>query len=114
MIEVLGIDPRAYSNEKLVAPKPLPFLSRSALKRVRDRLVPPTCCHFCKGEVQLVSNGHIYGREYGEWPYAYMCVGCGAYVGVHPHTDLPLGTLADSFTREARKVAKTPFMTLVR
>ena len=67
MIEVLGIDPRAYSNEKLVAPKPLPFLSRSALKRVRDRLVPPTCCHFCKGEVQLVSNGHIYGREYGEW-----------------------------------------------
>lgn len=114
MVKVLGIDPRAYADEKLVAPEPLPFVSRSALKRVRDRLPPPTCCEFCGAEVKLVANNHIYGRNYGEWPYAYMCMGCGAYVGVHPQTDLPLGTLADSFTREARKAAKAPFMTLVR
>ena len=43
-----------------------------------------------------------------------MCRPCRAYVGVHPHTDLPLGTLADEATREARKEGKSWFQRLVR
>ncbi|WP_446333007.1 zinc-finger-containing protein [Burkholderia pseudomallei] len=54
-------------------------------------------------------NNAIYGRDYGEWPWAFLCRGCGSYVGMHPFTDIPLGTLADAATREARKRAKAAF-----
>ena len=106
-IEVLGIDPRCLSTKKLKAPPPLPFVSRRALKRVRERLAIPTVCNCCGGSVRLVNNMEIYnGTEYGDWPYAYRCEHCGAYVGLHPQTDLPLGTMADHATRSARKQKK--------
>lgn len=54
-------------------------------------------------------NAEIYGRDYGEWPWAFLCRGCRAYVGMHPFTGIPLGTLADAATREARKKAKAAF-----
>lgn len=110
---ILDTDPRAFSKEKLVAPAPLPVISRRALRKVRDRLPPPTACPYCGGPVELVANDLIYGRKYGRWPYAYLCEPCDAYVGLHPVTDLPLGTLADAETRKARKRAKEPFMRLV-
>ena len=111
---VRGVDPRAQATDKLPAPGPLPYVSRRALARVKDRLPAPTRCNCCDGMVELVSNAEIYhGREYGDWPYAYLCRGCGAYVGLHPNTDVPLGTLADKPTREARKSAKAVFMSLV-
>lgn len=114
-MHVMSIDPRAQSPDKLPAPDPLPYVSRRALARVKDRLEIPTTCPMCQGPVDLTSNAEIYyGREYGDWPYAYLCRGCGAYVGLHPSTDLPLGTLADKATREARKIAKADFFTLVR
>lgn len=113
-LEVLGVDPRGSSPDRLPAKDPLPYISRAALRRVKDRSPIPTECSYCNAAVALVNNREIYGRSYGEWPFAYECTNCNAYVGVHPHTDLPLGTLADSFTRDARKAAKFPFMTLVR
>lgn len=85
--------------------------SRRAIARVLNPLPAPTkCCH-CGEPVEIVSNEMIYGREYGEWPWAYLCMGddCGAYVGMHPFTGIPLGTLADAPTREARKQAKAAF-----
>ncbi|MFG8677889.1 zinc-finger-containing protein [Pseudomonas aeruginosa] len=87
------IDPRANSPEKLVPPAPLPHVSRGALKRIKHPQPIPTGCPHCGGLVRLVSNRVIYGREYGDWPYAYACTGtgCGAYVGLHPDTDVPLG-----------------------
>lgn len=102
--DVLGIDKRAFLSEKITH-QVLPFISRRALKRVKDRLEPPVKCDCCDGDsVDLVSNSEIYnGREYGEWPYVYLCLNCGAYVGLHKFTDLPLGTMADKKTREARK-----------
>lgn len=111
----MSVDPRAYSPVQLAAPHPLPFVSRRALRRVKDFKPAPTECPYCKlGEVALVSNSEIYGREYGDWPYAYLCHCCHAYVGVHPGTDIPLGTLADKPLREARKVAKAKFISLQR
>ncbi|MBB2918291.1 zinc-finger-containing protein [Cupriavidus alkaliphilus] len=85
--------------------------SRTATARVKNPLPAPTHCPFCSATVEIVSNEHIYGRAYGDWPWAYRCTGrkCHAYVGLHPFTNIPLGTLADAPTREARKRAKTAF-----
>ncbi|MFK8398147.1 zinc-finger-containing protein [Pseudomonas sp. BGr12] len=104
------IDPRASSGEKLAPPAPLPYVSRKALKRVPHALPVPTVCK-CGGQVTLMNNSAIYGREYGDWPYVYACTatGCGRYVGLHPDTDLPLGTLADKPLRDARNRCKKPF-----
>lgn len=108
----MTIDPRAYSTDKLVPPEPLPYVSRKALMRVKDPARIPRVCPHCDSEVRLANNGIIYGREYGDWPYAYLCVSCDAYVGLHPNTDLPLGTLATPEMREARKKGKAVFLKL--
>ncbi|MCU9949828.1 DUF3268 family zinc-finger domain-containing protein [Pseudomonas sp. PDM13] len=105
----MPIDPRANSAEKLVPPAPLPLVSRAALRRVRDAMPPPTACPYCEGPVALVCNSEIYGREFGAWPYAYRCVPCDAMVGLHPATDLPLGTLANKQLRAARATNKQLF-----
>lgn len=58
-----------------------------------------------------MDNCVIYGRPYGDWHYAYLCVNtsCAAYVGLHPFTNLPLGTLATAPMRKARSLAKDYF-----
>lgn len=85
--------------------------SRKAIARVSNPLPAPTECPYCGSKVELVSNAEIYGRTYGEWPWAFMCTddSCGAYVGIHPFTAIPLGTLANAQLREARKAAKAAF-----
>ncbi|HDR9163662.1 TPA: hypothetical protein QDB28_004066 [Burkholderia vietnamiensis] len=88
--------------------------SRRATARVKDPLPAPTSCPHCGAVVGIVNNKAIYGRPYGEWPWAYMCIDarCRSYVGMHPFTSIPLGTLADEATRAARKQAKALFMPL--
>ncbi len=106
----MPIDPRANAPERIAAPSPLPHVSRRALKRVKNPLPIPTECRYCAGCVELVSNAEIYnGREYGDWPYAYLCTDCKAYVGLHPDTDIPLGTLAALQLRKDRNTAKDAF-----
>jgi hypothetical protein len=104
------IDSRADSPTPLTPPPPLPFVSRRALRRVKDTQPIPTQCHYCQGAVSLESNAVVYRKEYGDWPYLYLCDGCGAYVGLHPGTDLPLGTLADKVLRIARTEGKREFI----
>lgn len=82
-------------------------ISKSATKRVKDPLPVPTCN--CFGKIELVNNSEIYGREYGKWPYAYLCRGCLSYVGLHPFTDIPLGILANAELRESKKRNKSYF-----
>lgn len=85
--------------------------SPKAVARVKEVLPVPTQCPNCGGAVELVGNEVIYGRPYGDWPWMYRCVSraCDSYVGLHPLTHLPLGTLANRATREARKKAKAAF-----
>lgn len=111
-----GVDSRCHSNTRIVPPKPLPHVSRRALARIRHRIEPPKLCDVCGWlNVELVENTEVYeGRSFGEWPYCYLCRSCRSYVSLHPHTDLPMGIMADLFTREARGVAKTMFQTLTR
>lgn len=107
------IDTRALSTEKIHPPHPLPHVSRKALKRVKHAIPPPESCRYCDGKVQLTSNAEVYqGREHGDWPYIYLCKPCNAYVGLHPNTDIPLGTMANKELRELRKVKKLIFIEL--
>ncbi len=84
--------------------------SRRATARVKNPLPVPTICPHCGAACAIVSNAEVYaGREYGEWPWCILCSGCRAYVGLHPFTGIPLGTLATEPMREARKRAKAVF-----
>lgn len=73
-------------------------------------------CPYCgeAGSVVFTRNSIKYGREYGDWSWCYFCVCCEAYVGCHPYTIIPLGTLADQATANARKAAHKAFDPLWR
>lgn len=108
------IDQRVGNAEKIIPEDPLPYVSRKALKRVKNPLPVPKECPYCEGAVELVENSAIYnGKLFGDWPYAYLCKPCDAYVGLHPDTDVPLGTLANKGLRDARKKAKANFHELM-
>jgi len=98
-------------------------ISKKAVLKVKNPIEPPIdcsiCCDFETGEnnkncIELINNKEIYGKSYGSWPYAYRCTICHSYVGLHPFTDIPLGTLADASLRKARKENKEPFEMLHR
>ncbi len=86
-------------------------VSKAAVKRVDNPLPIPTVCPHCNSSVERVSNKVIYRKEYGAWPFAYRCVSdeCDSYVGLHPKTDIPKGTMANKATRAARKMAHQAF-----
>lgn len=114
----MPIDPRADSEQKITPPSPLPYVSRRALRMVKDPAPKPVICPYCGSTVRLVNNEDIYGKPYGEWPYAYYCnddnnIFCDAYVGVHKNTDIPLGCLANGELRSFRKSAKTAFFHVI-
>lgn len=87
--------------------------SKTAMAKFSDALPVPTVCHYCRGEVVIVHHRDVYdGRSFGNWPWMYRCQKCLARVGIHPRTNIPLGTLADEATRNARKYGKVPFQAL--
>lgn len=73
-----------------------------------DYIEPPSICRYCESPVVYTSNAEIYGREYGNGK-CYLCRNCGAYVGVHTGTLIPLGTLANYELRKARNKAHIEF-----
>lgn len=84
--------------------------SKKAMARVHNPLPVPEHCLHCGGFVNVAHHEEIYrGRSYGEWPWLYLCSSCDAYVGMHPFTNIPLGTLATEEIRNARKHCKIPF-----
>lgn len=86
--------------------------SRKATARVKNPLPPITECPHCGSKVNIEPNSTVYrGRSYGEWPWVYVCEDdeCDSYVGLHPYTSIPLGTLANKQIREARKRSKAVF-----
>ena len=69
----------------------------------------PTTCNICNGNVKLVSNKSIYGREYGSGK-CYLCTDCWAYVGTHkPRPTEALGLLADAEMRDLKKKCHSLF-----
>lgn len=103
----------AEEAEPIIAPKSPWNPSKKALARVKDPLPVPAFCRFCNGSVRIVGHAAIYhGRTYGDWPWVYQCEDCSARVGMHPFTNLPLGTLADESLRQVRNRCKKPFETI--
>lgn len=87
----------------------IPPQSASAAARVSNKIPAPTHCRYCGSAVSLVNNLELYGRSYGQWPFGYYCGFCEAYVGTHPRTHIPLGTMATSALRKKRMEAHEAF-----
>ena len=84
--------------------------SLTATLRVKDPAPVPETCECCgSSKVECVHHDEVYGREYGEWPWMLRCETCEATVGLHPFTNIPLGTLATKVMRKARIAAKEAF-----
>ncbi len=82
-----------------------------ATKKILDPLPIPVWCNCCMNRtVVLRNNSFVYGREFGSWPWIYLCEHCGSHVSLHSFTALPKGSLADKPTREARKRCKNLFI----
>lgn len=85
------------------------------MARVENPLPPPIFCHHCGSRVEIKHHEEVYGKVCSEWPWVYRCadempgVECDAMVGMHPFTNIPLGTLATKPLREARQRAKALF-----
>ena len=63
-------------------------------------------CPYCFKPAKLVGGDAIYKNrpDLIEQKF-YQCIPCGAYVGCHPDTIRPLGTLANAQLRRARTAA---------
>lgn len=102
-MEFNGEDPRGTQKPAIPPPHPLPYVSKKELARIKLSSPIPTMCPYCGGSVILTVNAEVYGKNYGTWPYIYLCKVCEAFTSLHHLTDLPYGTLADKATRELRK-----------
>lgn len=85
--------------------------SKTATARVPlPHLAAPVECPYCSHRVVIMHHRDIYsGRVYSDWPWMYVCDHCGARVGMHPFTAIPLGTLADDKLRSERSRCKPAF-----
>jgi len=66
-------------------------------------------CQYCNrpAELQNQDDKSLYGgRNFGP---IWVCKPCQAWVGCHPRTTIPLGTLADKQLRAARIAAHAAF-----
>ena len=63
-------------------------------------------CDYCGRRAEFVDSKEIYGKSYG---MVYRCRPCGAYVGVHKGSDVPLGRLANAELRYWKKAAHAAF-----
>lgn len=73
-------------------------------------------CDVCGAPVIFTNNAQIYHTPHGDWPYIYLCTNadCQALVGCHLGTDRPMGLMACSATRRARREAHAAFDPLWR
>lgn len=90
-------------------------MTASVADRVKHRLPRPIKCDDCGSpRVHLQKRGYMGLRITKIWDLVWHCQDCGALVGCHEGTDLPLGLMADAPTRAARWQAHTAFDPLWR
>jgi hypothetical protein len=67
-------------------------------------------CPYCNQPAKYGPNEYFYnGKRYGRSYMCYYCKPCGAYVGTHNNTTVPLGTMANQELRKWRKEAHNAF-----
>lgn len=75
----------------------------SVAHRVKHRITRPVHCDCCSSQnVALQKRELLNLRTYGRWDLIWYCGDCGALVGCHEGTDIPMGRMADATTRKAR------------
>lgn len=68
------------------------------------------CCPYCHKEAKLVKGTKVYPmRPDLAMKYFYLCEPCEAWVGCHPTSRIPLGRLADSKLRSAKRACHEVF-----
>lgn len=68
-----------------------------------EQILKGKICPYCKKETRIVDSIRVYKKK--SYGLISMCVPCGAYVGVHKDTIIPLGRVAKKDLREVRKEA---------
>lgn len=69
-----------------------------------------TVCPYCSQKAQLVTGEQMYIHRRELWAKKFWrCDPCGAWVGCHPGTEIPLGRLADMRLRVAKSNAHAAF-----
>lgn len=67
-------------------------------------------CEYCGKLSEKVTGRDVYPlRSDLRSLVFYMCKPCNAYIGCHPGTDIPLGTLANANLRKMRSAAHAKF-----
>lgn len=90
-------------------------MSSPVADRVTHKLPRPIHCNVCGGpRVHLQKRSLMRMKAPQEWDLVWHCLDCLALVGCHKGTDIPLGLMADSQTREARFLAHQEFDRLWR
>lgn len=90
-------------------------MTLSVADRVAHRLPRPICCDNCGSpRVHLQKRGFMGMRITKKWDLIWHCLDCLALVGCHEGTDIPLGLMADTPTRDARYQAHKAFDRLWR
>lgn len=69
-------------------------------------------CPKCSQLAKCVKQSLVYKTKTELTGYCYWCKKCDTLVGCHPHTKVPLGTMADRETRQWRMRAHNAFDTL--
>lgn len=83
---------------------------KSVEDRVKHRCRIPVSCDACDSQKIALQSRSLMGiRTSGKWPLVWHCETCGAMVGCHTGTDIPLGLMADRITRDARYRAHKAF-----
>lgn len=70
--------------------------------------IEPTCIE-CGALAEMTEGEAIYPHHPNLWAKPYFRCSCGAYVGCHPGTEIPLGYPAGPETRKARSAAHAAF-----
>lgn len=89
-------------------------MSRTKKRRRRNNKAPKgpvvaPVCPYCGSTSTLQDSAVIYGRSYGP---SWICPNypeCDSYVGCHPHTNIPLGRMANKELRRAKNAAHAAF-----
>jgi hypothetical protein len=67
-------------------------------------------CPYCGKWSEKVSGKVIYSHRPDLYAKVfYRCAPCDAYVGCHPHSERPLGRLADAELRSMKSAAHAAF-----
>lgn len=67
-------------------------------------------CPYCGGPAHCVTGAVLYGNRFDLLDKKFWrCKPCGAHVGCHPGTAIPLGRLANKQLRKAKMAAHAAF-----